>query len=348
MQKNIKLTQFSHGAGCGCKISPDSLSSLLESKLVEPPQGNLLVGNQHRDDAAVYDLSDGRAVISTTDFFMPIVDDPFCFGRIAATNALSDIYAMGGTPTMAIAIFGWPIDKLPLSAGQRVIEGGRKTCHDAGIHLAGGHSIDSPEPIFGLAATGTVPLANLKKNNTARVGDALFLTKPLGVGILATAGKRGILSPEHAKLAEISMLKLNKVGIGLAAHPGVTAMTDVTGFGLLGHLLEVCRGSNVSAKVCRSLVPVLDKCIYDYCDNGAVPGGSERNWESCKDDIINSNLYDEKIFCDPQTSGGLLVTVRPEKQAIVEKILKTHDCFYSSIGSIIPRKIDQPQIHISA
>ena len=191
-------------------------------------------------------------------------------------------------------------------------------------------------------------IANLKKNNTAQVGDTLFLTKPLGVGILATAGKRGILLPEHAKLAETSMLKLNKVGIGLATHPEVTAMTDVTGFGLLGHLLEVCRGSNVSAKVCRSLVPVLDKCIYHYCNNGAVPGGSERNWKSCKDDIVGSNLHDKKVFCDPQTSGGLLITVRPKKQAIVEKILKTHDCFYSSIGSIIPRKIDQPQIHISA
>ena len=347
MQENMKLTQYSHGAGCGCKIGPDNLSRLLESNLGSPPQGNLLVGNQHRDDAAVYDLSDGRAIISTTDFFMPIVDDPFCFGRIAATNALSDIYAMGGTPSVAIAIFGWPIDKLPLSAGQLVIEGGRKTCHDAGIHLAGGHSIDSPEPIFGLAATGIVPISNLKQNSTAQVGDTLFLTKPLGVGILTTARKRGILLPQHAELAETSMLKLNKVGISLATLPEVNAMTDVTGFGLLGHLLEICRASNVSATVDRSLVPILDAYLYDYCNKGAVSGGSIRNWESCKNDIVGASVYDKKIFCDPQTSGGLLITVQPERQAIVEKILKTHDCLFHPIGSIMPNKVDQPQIHIS-
>ena len=275
----IRLTQYSHGAGCGCKIAPGVLENILKTDFVAPADARLLVGNSTRDDAAVYDLGDGTGVISTTDFFMPIVDDPFEFGRVAAANAISDIYAMGGTPMMAIAILGWPINSLPAEVAQQVIDGGRHACGEAGIHLAGGHSIDSPEPIFGLAVTGRVDLQQLKQNSTAVVGDQLFLTKPLGVGILTTAEKQGKLLPQHARLAVDNMMKLNKVGTELAAVDGVTAITDVTGFGLLGHLLEICQGSELSAVVNLSQVPVLDSAVLDYLAQGCVPGGSGRNWE---------------------------------------------------------------------
>ena len=258
--KKIRLTQYSHGAGCGCKIAPSVLETFLKTDYVAPDDPRLLVGNNTKDDAAVYDLGDGTGVISTTDFFMPIVDDPFEFGRVAATNAISDIYAMGGTPMMAIAILGWPINVLAAEVAQKVIDGGRHACGEAGIHLAGGHSIDSPEPIFGLAVTGRVDLAHLKQNCTAKAGDQLFLTKPIGVGILTTAEKQGKLLPEHARLAVESMMTLNTIGAELAKIDGVTAMTDVTGFGLLGHLLEICEGSTLSATVNLNNVPLLDRC----------------------------------------------------------------------------------------
>ncbi|MBT5576862.1 MAG: selenide, water dikinase SelD, partial [Porticoccaceae bacterium] len=235
LDNKIRLTQYSHGAGCGCKIAPGVLETILKTDFVAPTDSNLLVGNSTKDDAAVYDLGDGTGVISTTDFFMPIVDDPFEFGRVAAANAISDIYAMGGTPMMAIAILGWPINSLPAEVAQQVIDGGRHACAEAGIHLAGGHSIDSPEPIFGLAVTGRVNLEHLKQNRTAKAGNQLFLTKPIGVGILTTAEKQGKLQPEHARLAVDNMMKLNSIGAELAKIDGVTAITDVTGFGLLGH-----------------------------------------------------------------------------------------------------------------
>ena len=258
----IKLTQYSHGAGCGCKIAPGVLENILKTDFVAPHDARLLVGNSTKDDAAVYDLGDGTGVISTTDFFMPIVNDPVEFGRVAAANAISDIYAMGGTPMMAIAILGWPINKLPAEVAQQVIDGGRHACAEAGIHLAGGHSIDSPEPIFGLAVTGRVDLKHLKQNSTAKAGNQLFLTKPIGVGILTTAEKQGKLQPEHARLAVDNMMKLNSIGAELAKIEGVTAITDVTGFGLLGHLLEICQGSGVSASVQLSAVPLLDPGYY--------------------------------------------------------------------------------------
>ncbi|MFZ1313354.1 MAG: selenide, water dikinase SelD, partial [Chitinophagaceae bacterium] len=232
-QELIKLTQYSHGAGCGCKIAPKVLDEILKSSLALPDNDKLLVGNHSKDDAAVYDLGYGSAIISTTDFFMPIVDDPFDFGRIAAANSISDVYAMGGKPMMAVAILGWPVEKIPVEIAQKVIEGGRSICREAGIPLAGGHSIDSPEPIFGLAVTGIVPIENLKKNNTAQEGDYLFLTKPLGVGILSTAQKRGLLKEEHLLVMIEQMTTLNKIGEGLGKIKGVTAMTDITGFGLL-------------------------------------------------------------------------------------------------------------------
>src|SRR6476619_4629206 len=232
----IKLTQYSHGAGCGCKISPKVLDKILHSAIEIPKDKNLLVGNDSRDDAAVYDIGGGQALISTTDFFMPIVDDAYDFGRIASANAISDVYAMGGRPLMAIAVLGWPIDNRPPEVARRVLEGSRSICADAGIPLAGGHSIDSPEPIFGLAVTGMVDIKDLKQNDTATAGSELYLTKPLGVGILTTAQKKGILRDEDAALAPAQMMQLNKIGAELSKLPAVTALTDVTGFGLLGHL----------------------------------------------------------------------------------------------------------------
>ena len=249
MNDSIKLTQYSHGAGCGCKIAPKVLDEILKSSFALPDNRNLLVGNHSKDDAAVYDLGNGTALISTTDFFMPIVDDAFDFGRIAAANSISDVYAMGGKPLMAIAILGWPVEKLPVELAQKLIEGGRTICAEAGIPLAGGHSIDSQEPIFGLAVTGIVPIENLKKNNTAQEGDLLFITKPLGVGVLSTAQKRGLLKEEHLPLMIQQMAALNIIGEELGKIKGVTAMTDVTGFGLLGHLIEMTEGSGLSAEI---------------------------------------------------------------------------------------------------
>ena len=274
---DIKLTHYSHGAGCGCKIAPKVLDEILKSSFVLPDNNKLLVGNHSKDDAAVYDLDNGMALISTTDFFMPIVDDAFDFGRIAAANSISDVYAMGGKPLMAIAILGWPVEKLPVELAQQVIEGGRSICAEAGIPLAGGHSIDSQEPIFGLAVTGIVPIENLKKNNTAEAGDVLFLTKPLGVGILSTAQKRGLLKEEHLPLMIAQMAALNKKGEELGKIKGVTAMTDVTGFGLLGHLIEMTEGSGLSAELYYDKLPVAEG-VRDYITQRIFPDATTRNW----------------------------------------------------------------------
>lgn len=330
----IRLTQYSHGAGCGCKIAPSVLETFLKTDYVAPDDPHLLVGNNTKDDAAVYDLGDGTGIISTTDFFMPIVDDPFEFGRVAAANAISDIYAMGGTPIMAIAILGWPINVLPAEVAQQVIDGGRHACGEAGIHLAGGHSIDSPEPIFGLAVTGRVDLKHLKQNSTAKVGNQLFLTKPIGVGILTTAEKQGKLRPQHSRLAVESMMKLNTIGAELAKIDGVTAITDVTGFGLLGHLLEICQGSGLSAAVQLDAVPLLDPAIIDYLNQGCVPGGSGRNWDSISDSISGTDPLSQTLLCDPQTSGGLLLAVEPESAQQVSDLLRDAGCCYESIGEL--------------
>ncbi len=306
--QDIKLTQYSHGAGCGCKISPKVLSTILKSTQSSIPDSNLLVGNDTRDDAAVYDLGDGTAIVSTTDFFMPIVDDAVDFGRIASVNAISDVYAMGATPIMAIAILGWPVDTLPPEVAQQVLEGARMACKEARITLAGGHSIDSPEPIFGLTVTGRVNVANIRKNSGAIIGNKLFLTKPLGVGALSTAQKQGKLLDEHATIARDSMVKLNNVGEIFARHPYVKAMTDVTGFGLLGHLAEMCEGSRTSAIIDFDKVPLIPEAEY-YIKKGAIPGGTKRNWESYGHQISNISEYQRNILCDPQTSGGLLISV---------------------------------------
>ncbi len=318
---NIKLTQYSHGAGCGCKISPALLDRILHSPLSFPADPRLLVGNDKRDDAAVLDLGNGTALISTTDFFMPIVDDAYDFGRIASANAISDVYAMGGRPVLAIAILGWPVDKLPPESAQRVLEGARAICAEAGITLAGGHSIDCPEPIFGLAVNGLVNIPRLKQNSTATPGCRLYLTKALGVGILSTAQKKGVLRPEDAAIALQSMVTLNKGGELFGTLEAVRAMTDVTGFGLLGHLTEMCEGSGLSAVIEYNKVPVMKDLSY-YLRLGCYPGGTQRNWDSYGHKVSALPAEWRHVLADPQTSGGLLVAVQEEGAEAFEKLLR--------------------------
>ena len=336
MSELVKLTQYSHGAGCGCKIAPGVLSTMLSCMSKEITYPNLIIGHDTKDDAAVVDIGDGTGIVSTTDFFMPIVDDPHTFGRIAAANAISDIYAMGGTPLMAIAILGWPIDKLSPEVAGAVLEGGRSVCADAGIPLAGGHSIDSPEPIFGLAVTGRVKLSHLKANATAKVGDKLFLTKPIGVGILATAQKKSIVTPDHIAAAISSMTSLNKIGYELSLIDGVNAMTDVTGFGLMGHLLEICEGSYTGAVIDFEKVPTLNRtALEDYHARGCVPGGAHRNFASSGKHIDIPEGFTRDLLCDPQTSGGLLVSVSNDSSiSEVENILRSHGLPSTIIGEL--------------
>ena len=319
--EKIRLTQYSHGAGCGCKISPKILDTILQSAKPALPNKNLIVGNASKDDAAVYDIGGGRGVISTTDFFMPIVDDAFKFGKIASANAISDVYAMGGTPLMAIAILGWPINAVPIEAAHQVMEGAREICAEIGIPLAGGHSIDCPEPVFGLAVTGMLDLKHLKRNDTATESCLLYLTKPVGVGILTTAEKKGILKKEHEDLAADNMMKLNSVGAKLAQIDGITAMTDVTGFGLLGHLKEMCEGSKLHATVYFNKIKLVAE-LDDYIAQKAIPGGTHRNWDSYGDAIGPLTDKQHDILCDPQTSGGLLIAVTPEAKDEVEALFK--------------------------
>lgn len=335
----VKLTQYSHGAGCGCKISPKMLDEILagsgHSKINFPM---LLVGNSEKDDAAVMNLGDGTAIISTTDFFMPIVDDAVEFGKIASTNAISDIYAMGGTPILAIAILGWPIDKLSTDTAGKVVEGAKLVCEAAGIPLAGGHSIDCPEPIFGLAVTGRVELNKLKKNGGNIKECILYLTKPLGVGILTTAVKKGKIKQEHSRIAPESMMKLNKVGSVCGELPYVKAMTDVTGFGLLGHLSEMCEASNVSASIEFEAVPVLDKLAIDlYLSEKCIPGGTNRNFESYGHKISALDDRQKAILCDPQTSGGLLIAVEKDYTSEFEKKMAEEGFLLKPIGKIIDK-----------
>ena len=322
--KEFKLTQYSHGAGCGCKISPAILDKILHSNIAPPVDARLLIGNDKRDDAAVLDLGNGTALISTTDFFMPIVDDPYDFGRIASANAISDVYAMGGKPVLAIAILGWPIDKLPPELAQRVLEGARAICLEAGITLAGGHSIDCPEPVFGLAVNGLVATHQVKQNSTATAGCRLYLTKALGVGILSTAQKKGLLLADDAALALQSMIALNKLGEIFGKLDFIKAMTDVTGFGLLGHLTEMCQGSDLSAVIEYTKVPVISS-LPRYLGQNCIPGGAQRNWNSYGQKV--SILSDEQryVLADPQTSGGLLVAVAEEGMEDFENLLQEHN-----------------------
>lgn len=338
MDTNIKLTSFSHGAGCGCKISPQILDQILHTDTPKKNHPLLLVGNESRDDAAVFDWQNGEAVISTTDFFMPIVDDPFDFGKIAATNAISDIYAMGGSPLMAIAILGWPIDKLAPEIAKKVLEGGRAACADAGIPLAGGHSIDSPEPIFGLAVTGKVKKEHLKQNDQATESCLLYLTKPLGVGILSTAQKRGIVSPEDLAIAVKQMSTLNQFGEQLGHLDYVKSLTDVTGFGLLGHLVEMCDGSGVSAQLYFDKIPTLPQINF-YLEQKCFPGGTSRNWASYGHRIEDGiSEFQQLIGADPQTSGGLLIAIEATSQSEFESFAQSQGFNLQAIGKTLPKK----------
>lgn len=334
---SIRLTQYSHGAGCGCKIAPKILEEILQSQLPSQQFANLLVGNSSKDDAAAYDLGNGMVLISTTDFFMPIVDDAFDFGRIASANAISDVYAMGGKPILAIAILGWPVEKLPTELAQQVLEGGRTVCAEAGIPLAGGHSIDSTEPIFGLAVSGLVDIKNLKRNNTAKEGDIIFLTKSLGTGILSTAQKRGLLKEEHIQVMIGQLTQLNSIGEALGKIDGVTAMTDVTGFGLLGHLIEMAEGSGLSAEISYGKVPVAEG-VKEYLGQRIVPDATYRNWNSYSAKVgfeKGVNVMEAfNLLPDPQTNGGLLISVKESaidevKQLLVSKGLSA---FINPIG----------------
>ncbi len=349
-ENTIKLTEYSHGAGCGCKIAPQVLDRILSVGETGPGPRfeELLVGNSERDDAAVMDLGDGTAIISTTDFFMPITDDPVDFGRIAAVNAISDIYAMGGTPLLAIAILGWPVDRLPAETAGQVVEGGRRACAEAGIPLAGGHSIDSPEPIFGLAVTGRVPIQYLKKNSGATAGCLIYLTKPVGVGILATAQKRKILRPQDKNLARDSMVKLNKAGEHFARADYVKAMTDVTGFGILGHLKEMCQASGVKAQIDFPKVALLDKEALDYyIAQDCFPGGSKRNWKSYGHLIGPLTDYQRIILTDPQTSGGLLVAVEQAAQQDFEALARAQGIGdIQPIGRLVPETAQEALIEV--
>lgn len=331
--ETIKLTQFSHGGGCGCKISPQILEQILSTANRQAVFSDLLVGNTTKDDAAVYRIDSDRAIISTTDFFMPIVDDAFQFGGIASANAISDIYAMGGIPLMAIAILGWPVNKIPVDVAKDVMEGARAICAKANIPLAGGHSIDSPEPIFGLAVTGIVDVVNLKTNDKALADDLIYLTKPLGVGIISTAQKRGKAEPADHKRAVDQMLRLNEFGAVVSSLKGVTAMTDVTGFGLIGHLVEVCEGSGVSANIDFEKIPLIEG-LKTYLDQSIYPDMTMKNFSTHSAKV--SQLSPEQLFtlCDPQTSGGLLICIRPEAQSDFLQLAKAEGQSVWKIGTM--------------
>lgn len=336
--EKIKLTQYSHGAGCGCKISPKILDEILKSAGKQTNFPLLLVGNETKDDAAVYDIGNGKAIISTTDFFMPIVDDARQFGKIASVNAISDIYAMGGTPLMAIAILGWPIDKLSAHIAGEVLDGARQACNEANIPLAGGHSIDCPEPVFGLAVSGIIDKEDLKKNSDASLHSSLYLTKKIGVGILTTAQKKNLLKDEHKHLAPESMMQLNKAGERFGKLDYVKAMTDVTGFGLLGHLTEMCEGSKLSAEIVFENIPTIEKEILDYYLNlNSIPGGTGRNFHSYGNKIHGLDEYKKNILCDPQTSGGLLVAVEQGYESEFEKVCADMQLSLTSFGRLIEK-----------
>lgn len=320
----IRLSHLSHGGGCGCKLAPSVLQQLLSSHPVATPYKQLLVGVETGDDAAVWELDNGTCIIATTDFFMPMVDEPRDFGRIAATNAISDVYAMGGTPIFALAILGMPVDKIPPEMVRQILEGGQSVCTTAGIPIAGGHSIDSPEPIYGLAVIGTAPKANIRRNSDAKPGDALILTKALGVGIYSAAFKKSALSRAAYDEFIASTCLLNKIGAKLGGNPDVHAVTDVTGFGLLGHALEMARGSGVTVNVKASALPLLNDAV-SLAQQGFVTGASGRNWKSYDTSIAlpaETPDWQRQILCDPQTSGGLLISCAPDKaDALLQDIV---------------------------
>jgi selenide,water dikinase len=334
-----RLTQLSHGGGCGCKIAPGVLEKILAGSSAMPLPPQLLVGIETSDDAAVYQLNDEQAIVATTDFFMPIVDDPFDFGRIAATNAISDIYAMGALPLFALAIVGMPVNTLPLDTIRRILEGGESICRQAGIPIAGGHTIDSVEPIYGLVAIGLVHPANVRRNSAARPGDKLILGKGLGVGVYSAAFKKGLLAADDYAAMIASTTQLNTPGSVLGTLPGVHALTDVTGFGLLGHLLEICKGASVDARVDYDALPILPNVI-DYAARGCVTGASARNWAACAGRVTLASPrvgdVERAVLTDPQTSGGLLVACAPEVAGEVLAIFRQQGFAYAAqIGEVL-------------
>ncbi|MFN8287362.1 MAG: selenide, water dikinase SelD [Chitinophagales bacterium] len=338
MSETIRLTQFSHGSGCGCKIAPAVLDEILkDSGTTLLPDSNLLVGNETKDDAAVYNLGNGTALISTVDFFMPIVDDAFAYGQIAAANALSDVYAMGGKPFLAIAVLGWPTEKIPATVAREVMRGAKQKCSEAGVTLAGGHTIDSPEPFFGLAVNGMVSVSGLKKNSTAITGDLLFITKPIGTGIISTALKRSLITEEQAQDAVQYMSTLNLFGAELGKYDYVHALTDVTGFGLLGHLIEMCEGAGVSAEIEYVKVPLMGN-VKDLAAKFVYADNTMRNWKSYEAKVQGIGSESLLTLCDPQTSGGLLIAVAKDKQNEFAQLCGANDVTAVCIGSITEKK----------
>jgi selenide,water dikinase len=341
MTEPIKLTQYARSAGCGCKIAPAVLETILATTKINQQHDHLIIGNSSNDDAAVYDLQNGQALIVTTDFFAPIVDDAFIFGKVAAANALSDVYAMGGKPITAIAILGWPIDKLPASLAAQVMDGAREICNEAGIIISGGHTIDSTEPFFGLSVNGLAPVENIKANNTANEGDLLFLTKHIGVGILATAQKRGLLQAEHETILIEQLTTLNSFGEILGKEKSVTAMTDVTGFGLLGHLIEICEGSGLTANISYTAIPKLDIAI-DYARQFILPDATYRNWNAYGERVsLSPNLDAGESFAllnDPQTNGGLLFAVKADAVDTITTLAIEHHIPLFEIGSFLNKQ----------
>ena len=339
--KEHLLTEFSHGAGCGCKIAPQVLQRMLQGNVKSRHDSRLIVGNEGNEDAAAFDLGNGMTLLSTADFFMPVVDDAFDFGRVAAANAISDVYAMGGKPVLALAILGWPLDLLPPELASRVIDGARTICEEAGITLAGGHTIDNKEPLFGLSVNGLVRREHLKRNNTAREGDLLFITKPLGTGVLATARKKKLLAAAHYETLVDQLCTLNKTGEILGKSAGVHAMTDVTGFGLMGHLLEMAEGSGLPAELWYNRIITLPGTA-DYISKGAIPDATFRNWNAyqAKVDFADGVNVTEafSLLPDPQTNGGLLFAADPEALEDICSILSTnglHD-YCEPVGRITP------------
>jgi selenide, water dikinase len=333
--EKIRLTEFSHGGGCGCKIAPAVLTEILAATPIRGLPKDLMVGTETSDDAAVYRLNDQQALIATTDFFTPIVDDPYDFGRIAATNAISDVYAMGGRPIMALAIVGMPLEKLPVSVIGKILQGGESVCAAAGIPVAGGHSIDTLEPIYGLVALGLVDPAKVKRNSSAKAEDLLILGKPLGVGILSAALKKGKLSEDGYRCMVEWTTKLNTPGQALAELEGVHALTDVTGFGLAGHLLEICRGSKLGAEVRFDAVPVIPEAL-EWAKQGVATGASERNWKGYGHEVQLSRGEEwvKKLVTDPQTSGGLLVACAANVGARVLEIFEKQGFQAGVIGQM--------------
>jgi selenide,water dikinase len=342
---SLKLTQFSKASGCGCKIAPSVLEEILNACSQNASFPNLLVGIETKDDAAVYELADGTCVISTIDFFTPLVDDAFDFGKISACNAISDIYAMGGKPLMAVAILGWPVDKIPTELAQQVIKGAQQMCTEAGIPLAGGHSVDTQEPLFGLAVTGLVAKDRIKKNNGVQENNILYLTKPLGIGILSTGLKRGLLQEDEYKTLLEQTTTLNQIGEKISAYPQVTAMTDVTGFGLVGHLLEMLADTNYSAVIRKPDVPLIH-CAQQYAQKFVFPDNTTRNFNAQLQYTEGMTGLDFITYCDPQTSGGLLFSVAASFEQEMDLILQNEQQYFAKIGTIIAKQ-DKDIIFVS-